>query len=63
MASVLVLLKAQLDFFFDRTKGNEIMKTQGYNFMQISATHSPMPVLENSFSSDITRSPLSSANR
>lgn len=48
----------KMDFFLGGIEGDGTLKTQGFNSTPISIPHSPMQVLENSFSGYITRSPF-----
>lgn len=58
VAFILALLKAQLDFFDGRTEGEGTLQTQGFTSIQVNTIYSPIQILENLFSGDITRSPL-----
>lgn len=59
MVLILAQLKTWLDVFLGGMEGDGNLETQEINFTQINTIHSPMQVSENSFSCDITRSPLS----
>lgn len=64
MASILVLIKTQLEFLLGWIKQNRILETQWFNSTPIklsTKSHPPVGMSEYSFSSDNTRNPHFSA--
>lgn len=58
LALILALLKTKWTFFLGGIEGDGTWEAQGFDSTPVSITHSPMRVLENSFSRYVPRSPF-----